>query len=117
MGTISEFFNYSKFEARGLGGTADAVVVDVEYSLSLEIFDAIGLEKPALVTASLVSKKGRDVTALPTVVSAYPTSCFIHLFQFTASAGDWNGSDELLLNIIVTDSSAFVYKITHQVKA
>ena len=115
--SIREFFNYSKFEVRTTGGNDGAVIADAEYSLTLEVFDAIGLDKPALVSAELYKKIGRDSTHLPTVVGSYPLSGFIHLFQFTVATADWNGEDELVLVITVTDSAAFVYTIHYQVKA
>jgi len=116
MGTISAFFNHSKFEIMTKNSNGKAVLLDTEYFLPLEIYDVLGLDVPSTITASLATKNGRTVTALPTVVTVTALGLTSFSFSFTIATGDWDGVAELLLDINVVDSEAYVYNLEHVIK-
>ena len=117
MGTLSDFFNRSKFEAKPLSSNKKDVVLDIEYDLELEIYDVIVMDTPSVVVATLATKTGRTTVALPTVVTTSSYSAFSYLMQFTIATGDWNGTDTLVLQLEITDHNAYVYKLDYQLKA
>ena len=117
MGNLSEFFNRSEFVVRARNNNDKAITIDEEYKLELEVYDALVLDTPALVSASLATQNGRDVFFLPTIVDAVDFGKFTYLFTFTIDGADWNGTDELILKLEVTDNDAYVYKLDYMIKA
>lgn len=115
MSTIDNFFNYSKFEARDASGTELSLAPDVESNIKLEIYDAVGVDRLAGVTGSLYYKDGRNTTPIPTSVVISTGSCGLVIATFTIDLVDWQDST-LGMNLVVTSSSAFVYKLDYQVK-
>lgn len=115
MGTIDEFFNYSKFEVRNTSGTAISVVADVETIIKVEIYDAVGVDYMADVTGVLKYSDGRNETDIPTVVSMSVGPWGMAVVSFTVATADWT-DQALTLVMSVTSSSAFVYTLDFQIK-
>lgn len=115
MGTIDDFFNYSKFEVRNINGNTVAVEADTETLLRVQVYDAVGVSKMATISGSLLYKDGRTETlvAAPVVVAIQPND--IVYVSFTIPTAEFQ-TIPLYIDFTITSSSAFVYKLQYQVK-
>jgi len=116
MSTIDEFFNYSKFEVRGLSSNVIDIEPDVQVIVPLEIYDAVGVDEASIVTAKLLSKSGRTSTELPVAVTVGYVNAISFSMIFTIPTADWVDGTELILDIQVTSREAFAYKLQYQVR-
>lgn len=116
MSVLEDFFDRSEFRVRSKSSNKKDVVVDVAYNLELEIVDVIALDTPASVVGTLSTVTGRVKTSLPTVVTTSAYGLSSYLFQFTIATADWNGTDDLLLELEIIDNESYVYIIDYLVK-
>lgn len=118
MGTLSDFFNRSKFEARPRTGNKKEVLLDTEYLLELDIYDVLALDVPAIVSGNLavLATGSRKPTPIATSVIVTSAGSFSYLVQFTIATGEWDGSSPLILQLDITDHDAYVYKLDYQIK-
>jgi len=104
------FFNKSKFIASKLVESIE-IKPTIAFSIPLFIIDAVTYFEVISVTATIEKVDGRNITALPTVVTMTGTA-FTYTATGTIASLDWDGIVPLNLKIIADGQTIIVPLVT-----
>lgn len=112
MGAIDDFFNKSSFVAVSITGNAE-VLPDVLFNQNVYIVDVIKRNTAVSITGKMYVKDGRNETLITTPVTIAVVLNNVWTIEGTVASGEWDGSDEIIVKMSITDVDAELQTYTY----